>query len=166
MIIFRREKWNNKYITTARDEKGKIQTWTRWNQKKSIKSMTERYKVQQTFKKAVYKHKLTNVEEITDYGSKPRLRKKFNNYQYVIEAKVGKKTIYGRSDQHKTNYSKDKARMEAYRRLLKRISKEMGDTYTVDSGLKYWTDDIKMREGIIQYRPITQEGLDKYGATA
>jgi len=159
--IIKKEKWKNKTVVTARDEKDKLLAWTVHDKKISLRSRKIKFNRDNTFNKDEHHHTLTKVVEITDYKDNPKITSDY--FQYIITAKL-RKSQYGkpliisaRSGQFpkgtKISIAKEEAEEIYYHRLSQALGFGYDDADVITQLVENESDFvISRKEGIVWYR--------------
>ena len=163
-MTIKRENWNGKLRVVARDEKGRIQSWKKWGKKFTISRAKKLFATNQTFKERIFKQKLKNVVEVTDFSGVPKIprasvNKGVTEKQYVVRATlISGKVISARSLSVPLSTPNKVIRDQAFESFYARLDgfvmgiSESGDP---NRGRKFFKDlkGFKLEEGLVYYVP-------------
>jgi len=158
------ERWKNKRVYVARNEKGQLLSWRKVAGSKIKLSDAKRlFKRQRSFRKDVQVVRLKKVSEVSELrtssikkkDSKPLFAKPKKDAQYVVSGYHGKKHIVARSFKIGSTTlvkSSQEAKNDAWSRFLMIVGEETMNLYDEDEGIKN-IDKIKnIKEGWVYYR--------------
>ena len=161
----KRENWKGKYYVVVR-KNGKIRAVSKYSSNNSMSYYKNIWSSNRTLNPDVIKTKLSNVTEVVDYRSKPKL-KKGQKFQLITEGE-GKTTGYivARSlryekgnkinsrEQNGKSIKKSKQQIinESEESFFERVSENLSGKYDATEGRNLaFQDDVKYRTGFVYY---------------
>lgn len=159
--VIRREKWKGKFRIVARRKDGALLSHCAWSQKFPLQRARNVFKKNGSFNPdlKVNREDFTNVEQVTDFSSKPRIRRTERAQGYArITVRVGRKIITEEAVSRQEDMPvsirrlKDEAEKNAKGKIVERLGyadgSGQGDQLNEIDDLEL----ISIQRGVLYYR--------------